>query len=175
MVRGHGNAESGEPSCQLESGMEIKADDRTYMRAALEMAACASSMGEVPVGAVIVRNGAIISQGHNQPVAQSDPAAHAEIMALREAGRKLGNYRLTDCELYVTLEPCVMCAGAIMHARIRRVIFGAFDPKSGGCGSVINLFAQPELNHHATVDGGLLADESIALLRQFFAQRRGNC
>lgn len=173
MVRGNGDAGNGEPSCQREGGVEIKADDM-YMRVALEMAAHASAMGEVPVGAVIVRDGVIISQGHNQPIAQSDPAAHAEIMALREAGRKLGNYRLTDCELYVTLEPCVMCAGAIMHARIRRVIFGARDPKTGGCGSVIDLFAQPKLNHHAGVEGGVLADESIALLRQFFAQRRGS-
>ena len=169
----HENAETDKPSRRREDGGATEAGDN-HMRAALAMAAHASAMGEVPVGAVIVRDGIIISQGYNQPIARSDPAAHAEIMALREAGRKLGNYRLTDCELYVTLEPCVMCAGAIMHARIRRVIFGAFDPKSGGCGSVIDLFALPRLNHHAVVEGGVLADASIALLRQFFAQRRAS-
>ncbi len=142
------------------------------MQAALELAAQAAAVGEVPVGAVVVRDGAIIGRGHNQPIRQADPTAHAEIMAMREASRVLGNYRLTDCELYVTLEPCVMCAGAMMHARIRRVIYGAQDPKTGACGSAIDLFAEPQLNHHATVSGGVLAADAVSLLRAFFAQRR---
>ncbi len=147
--------------------------DTDYMQVALELAALAADAGEVPVGAVVVHDGAIIGRGYNQPIAQSDPTAHAEIMALREASRKLGNYRLTDCDLYVTLEPCVMCAGAIMHARIRRVMYGASDPKTGACGSAINLFAEQHLNHHAAVDGGVLAEASVVLLQSFFAGRRG--
>jgi tRNA(adenine34) deaminase len=147
--------------------------DTDYMQVALELAALAADAGEVPVGAVVVHDGAIIGRGYNQPIAQSDPTAHAEIMALREASRKLGNYRLTDCDLYVTLEPCVMCAGAIMHARIRRVVYGASDPKTGACGSAINLFAEQHLNHHAAVDGGVLAEASVVLLQSFFAGRRG--
>jgi tRNA(adenine34) deaminase len=146
--------------------------DTAYMQEALELAAQAAALGEVPVGAVVVRDGAIIGRGFNQPIASADPTAHAEIMAMRDAGKTLGNYRLADCDLYVTLEPCVMCSGAIMHARIRRVVFGARDPKTGACGSAIDLFAQPHLNHHAEVSGGLLAEQSVALLQDFFAQRR---
>jgi len=142
------------------------------MQEALRLAVEAAAAGEVPVGAVVVKDGAIIGRGYNQPISGSDPTAHAEIMALREAGRALGNYRLVDCDLYVTLEPCVMCSGAIMHARIRRVIFAAQDPKTGACGSAIDLFAQPHLNHHAEVSSGFLAPESVALLQDFFAQRR---
>jgi tRNA(adenine34) deaminase len=148
-------------------------DDTAYMQEALQLAAQAAAAGEVPVGAVVVKDGVIIGRGYNQPLAGSDPTAHAEIMALRDAGKTLGNYRLADCDLYVTLEPCVMCSGAIMHARIRRVIFGARDPKTGACGSAIDLFAQPQLNHHAEVNGGMLADEAVALLQDFFARRRG--
>jgi tRNA(adenine34) deaminase len=148
-------------------------DATDFMQEALKLAAQAATMGEVPVGAVVVHDGAIIGRGCNQPLAGNDPTAHAEVMAMRDAGRALGNYRLADCDLYVTLEPCVMCSGAIMHARIRRVIYGARDPKTGACGSVIDLFAQPQLNHHAEVSGGLLADEAVALLRDFFARRRG--
>ncbi|MBX3650780.1 MAG: tRNA adenosine(34) deaminase TadA [Burkholderiales bacterium] len=148
-------------------------DDSVFMQEALMLAARAAATDEVPVGAVVVRDGAIVGRGCNQPIAGNDPTAHAEIMAMRDAGRTLGNYRLADCDLYVTLEPCVMCSGAIMHARIRRVIYGARDPKTGACGSAIDLFAQPQLNHHTAVSGGLLADESVALLQDFFARRRG--
>lgn len=142
------------------------------MRMALDLAAQAAAAGEVPVGAVVVQQGVVVGRGYNQPISGTDPAAHAEIMALRDAGRTLGNYRLPGCELYVTLEPCVMCSGAIMHARVSRVIFGAGDPKTGACGSVIDLFADTRLNHHATVSGGLLAAEAVGLLQKFFAGRR---
>lgn len=147
--------------------------DAAFMQAALELAGQAAAAGEVPVGAVVVRDGKVIGRGYNQPVGQTDPSCHAEIMALRDAGRALGNYRLPDCDLYVTLEPCVMCAGAIMHARIRRVVFGAPDPKTGACGSVVDLFAESRLNHHATVTGAVMADEAVTLLQEFFARRRG--
>lgn len=143
------------------------------MQEALALAAQAASVGEVPVGAVVVRDGVIIGRGYNQPIARTDPTAHAEIMAMREAARTLNNYRLADCDLYVTLEPCVMCSGAIMHARIRRVVFAARDPKTGACGSAIDLFGQSHLNHHATVSSGLLADTAVSLLQQFFVRRRG--
>ncbi len=147
-------------------------NDETYMRLALELAGQAAAAGEVPVGALVVRDGEIIGRGHNQPIGQADPAAHAEVMALRDAGRRVGNYRLAGCELYVTLEPCVMCTGAIMHARIGRVVFGARDPKTGACGSVVNLFADSRLNHHAEVKGGVMAEEAAAMLQAFFAERR---
>ena len=146
--------------------------DERWMREALAVAHAAQARGEVPVGAVVVRDGAIIGRGGNAPVADSDPTAHAEIAARREAGRALGNYRLPGCELYVTIEPCAMCAGAILHARIGRVVFGARDPKTGACGSVVDLFAEPRLNHHATVTGGVLAAECGALLSAFFGARR---
>lgn len=148
-------------------------NDADYMQEALQLAAQAAAAEEVPVGAVVVRDGMVIGRGYNQPITCADPTAHAEIMAMREASRALGNYRLADCDLYVTLEPCVMCSGAIMHARIRRVIFGASDPKTGACGSAIDLFAQSHLNHHATVEGGVLAENSVVLLQEFFARRRG--
>jgi len=146
--------------------------DEDYMRAALELAAEAASSCEVPVGAVVVCEGRIIGRGCNAPIGLHDPTAHAEVRALREAGAALGNYRLPGCTLYVTLEPCVMCAGAIQHARLPRVVFGAPDPKTGACGSVVDLFAEPRLNHHATVTGGVMQEESVALLRAFFAARR---
>jgi tRNA(adenine34) deaminase len=146
--------------------------DELYMREALVLADAAEAYGEVPVGAVIVKDGAVIGRGYNQPISSRDPSAHAEVMALRDAGSRLGNYRLTDCALYVTLEPCVMCAGAIMHARIARVIFGAGDPKTGACGSVINLFAETRLNHHATVTCGVLDSECGQRLSSFFGRRR---
>lgn len=148
-------------------------NEAAYMEEALKLAAQAAASGEVPVGAVVVKDGVIVGRGYNQPIAGSDPTAHAEVMAMRDAGRVLGNYRLADCDLYVTLEPCVMCAGAIMHARIRRLIYGARDPKTGACGSAIDLFAQQHLNHHAEVGGGMLANEAVALLQDFFARRRG--
>lgn len=143
-----------------------------YMRTALEFARQAAETGEVPVGAVVVKDDQIIGRGYNQPITRHDPSAHAEVMALRDAAQRLGNYRLTNCYLYVTLEPCCMCVGAIMHARIAQVFYGASDPKTGACGSVVNLFAEQRLNHHASVSGGLLADESAALMREFFAKRR---
>lgn len=147
-------------------------DARRYMQAALALAAEAAAAGEVPVGAVVVHQGEIIGRGRNGPIGAHDPTAHAEMQALREAARHLGNYRLPECDLYVTLEPCPMCAGAIMHARIRRVVFGAADPKTGVAGSVTDLFALPQLNHHAQVTGGVLADACSVQLREFFRLRR---
>ena len=146
--------------------------DDLYMREALTLAGIAEAHGEVPVGAVVVSDGAIIGRGYNQPITSHDPSAHAEIIAMRDAAVRIGNYRLTGCELYVTLEPCVMCAGAIMHARIARLVFGAADPKTGACGSVLNLFSEASLNHHATVMPGVLAAECGARLSAFFSQRR---
>jgi tRNA(adenine34) deaminase len=154
------------------SSTALVADAERWMREALGLAGQAQQLDEVPVGAVVVRDGVIVGRGGNARVAANDPTAHAEIAALRDAARSLGNYRLPDCDLYVTLEPCAMCAGAIMHARIRRLVFGASDPKSGACGSVVNLFAERRLNHHATVVGGVLAGECAALLSAFFVTRR---
>lgn len=142
------------------------------MQSALALAREAAETGEVPVGAVLVKDGKIIGRGMNRPIGLHDPSAHAEIAALRDAGYRLQNYRLTDCTLYVTLEPCAMCVGAMLHARVARVVYGAPDPKTGACGSVINLFGVERLNHHAKVEGGMLADESAALLKAFFASRR---
>jgi len=150
----------------------MSGQDETFMRAALALAEDAARRGEVPVGAVVVRENEIVGRGANCPVAESDPAAHAEILALRDAGRALGNYRLPGCTLYVTIEPCVMCAGAIMHARIARVVYGARDPKTGACGSVVDLFSEPRINHHTEVTAGVLAEEAGGLLSQFFAARR---
>jgi tRNA(adenine34) deaminase len=146
--------------------------DERWMLEAIALARAAQARGEVPVGAIVVSDGRIVGRGGNAPVAANDATAHAEIAALREAGHALGNYRLPGCELYVTLEPCAMCAGAIMHARIRRVVFGASDPKTGACGSVVDLFAEPRLNHHTRVDSGVAAQECGALLSAFFAARR---
>jgi tRNA(adenine34) deaminase len=146
--------------------------DDAFMRMALHAAAEAQRVGEVPVGAVLVKDGEVIAIGHNRPVSGHDPTAHAEIAALRTAAQKLGNYRLPGCTLYVTLEPCAMCAGAMMHARLARVVFGASDPKTGACGSVLNLFAEPRLNHHTEIQGGVLAEECGTMLSGFFAERR---
>ncbi len=142
------------------------------MRAALGLAREAASVDEVPVGAVLVMDGEIVGRGFNQPILRRDPTAHAEIMALRDAATRVGNYRLPGSTLYVTLEPCVMCTGAIMHARVGRVVFGARDPKTGAAGSVIDLYGETRLNHHAEVEGGVLAEECGALLSAFFAARR---
>lgn len=147
-------------------------DDATFMQLALNQAGRAVELGEVPVGAVVIRNGVVIASGYNHPIATHDPTAHAEVMALRAAAQVLGNYRLPGCELYVTLEPCAMCAGAMMHARLARVIYGASDPKTGVCGSVLDLFSQGTLNHHTEVTGGVLAEQCSALLKSFFAARR---
>ena len=150
----------------------MSVDDASYMSEALSLARAARDRGEVPVGAIVVKDGAIIGRGGNAPIAANDPTAHAEIAALREAGRALGNYRLPGCALYVTIEPCAMCAGAILHARISRLVFGAHDPKTGACGSVVDLFAELRLNHHAGAQGGVLADECGKLLSDFFAGLR---
>jgi len=150
--------------------------DERGMRLALDQAHNAWLVGEVPVGAVIVRRGPeglqVVATGYNRPITTHDPTAHAEIVALRHAATLLENYRLPDCELYVTLEPCAMCAMALMHARLKRVVFGAPDPKTGAAGSVVDLFAEAKLNHHTEVLGGVLAEEGGALLRSFFAERR---
>ena len=146
--------------------------DEHAMRIALDQAHNAWLVGEVPVGAVIMRAGQVIATGYNRPITEHDPTAHAEIVALRHAATLLGNYRLPECELYVTLEPCAMCAMALMHARLKRVVFGALDPKTGAAGSVLDLFGQAQLNHHTQVESGVLADECGQLLRDFFAERR---
>jgi tRNA(adenine34) deaminase len=142
------------------------------MAEALSLAREAQRRGEVPVGAIVVSDGVIIGRGGNAPIAANDPTAHAEIAALRQAAGMLGNYRLPDCELYVTVEPCAMCAGAIIHARIRRLVFGARDPKTGACGSVVDLFGERRLNHHTTVTGGVAAQSCAELLSEFFSARR---
>ena len=142
------------------------------MREALSLASQAAAAGEVPVGAVVVKDGAVIGRGYNRPVSGRDPTAHAEVIALRDAAARLDNYRLVGCELYVTLEPCAMCAGAVLHARVGRVVYGAADPKSGACGSVVNLFAESRLNHHAIVASGVMAEEAGQLLQKFFSTRR---
>jgi len=146
--------------------------DESFMREALGLARQAAACEEVPVGAVLVRDGDILGRGFNQPISRHDPSAHAEIMALRDAAARLGNYRLPGTTLYVTLEPCAMCVGAILHARVERVFFGATDAKTGAAGSVVDLFSELRLNHHASATGGLLADECSALLSAFFAARR---
>ena len=148
-------------------------DDSGFMGLALDLAREAGAAGEVPVGALIVLDGEVVGRGCNQPIGRHDPTAHAEVMALRDAAARLGNYRLPGATLYVTLEPCAMCAGAIMQARIGRVVFGARDPKTGAAGSVIDLFAESRLNHHASVVGGVLAEPCGSLLSGFFAARRG--
>lgn len=158
---------SGAPQFQDEATR-----DRFYMTAALEEARLAEAAGEVPVGAVVVWNDQIIARGHNLPIRSVDPSAHAEMQALRAAAKVLGNYRMPECELYVTLEPCAMCSGAILHARLRHVVFGATDPKTGAAGSVVDLFAQATLNHQTTLARGVMADECGQMLRDFFAARR---
>jgi len=142
------------------------------MAFALEQAAAAGRAGEVPVGAVLVRDGRIVASGANRPIADCDPTAHAEVVTLRAAGRALGSYRLADTVLYVTLEPCIMCASALIHARVRRVVFGAFDPKAGAAGSIVDVFTLPQLNHRVDAFGGVMESECGALLTQFFAARR---
>ena len=146
--------------------------DDYAMRIALDQAQNAWLVGEVPVGAVIMRAGQVIATGYNRPITEHDPTAHAEIVALRHAATLLGNYRLPECELFVTLEPCAMCAMALMHARFKRVVFGALDPKTGAAGSVVDLFGLAQLNHHTQVQGGVMAHECGQVLRDFFAERR---
>jgi tRNA(adenine34) deaminase len=148
--------------------------DQLFMQVAIELAKQASENGEVPVGAIIVKDGEIIGRGSNAPIGLHDPSAHAEILAMRDAAKHIGNYRLVDCTLYVTLEPCAMCSGAIQHARIANLVYGASDPKTGACGSVVDLMAEEKLNHHTSVRGGVLAEETATLLSDFFKQRRLN-
>jgi len=143
-----------------------------FMREALALAAEAAAAGEVPVGAVVVKDGQVIGRGFNRPVSTADPTAHAEIVALREACSALGNYRLPGCELYVTLEPCAMCVGAMVHARLATIVYGARDPKTGACGSIADLPGLATFNHHGHFEGGMLAEECAALLKRFFAARR---
>ena len=146
--------------------------DRQFMQQALDQAKLAAMAGEVPVGAVLVKNGKIISRGFNQPIGNSDPSAHAEMMALRAAAHIESNYRLPGTTLYVTLEPCIMCAGAMLHARVERVVFGAADPKTGAAGSVLNVFSEKQINHQTQVEGGIMSDECGQILRDFFKGRR---
>lgn len=146
--------------------------DTFYMQQALELAHLAAVAGEVPVGAIVVKDGVIIGRGSNAPIGTHDPSAHAEILAMRDAAQHLGNYRLVGCTLFVTLEPCAMCAGAIQHARIARLVYGASDPKTGACGSIINLMAETKLNHHTEVVGGILEQACGSTLTSFFSARR---
>ncbi len=146
--------------------------DLEFMRLALEQAQLAKASGEVPVGAVLVSNDQVIAAGHNQPITQNDPSGHAEMLTLRAAGQNLGNYRLPDTTLYVTLEPCMMCSGAIMHARVSRLVYGARDPKTGCVHSVLNLFDNQQLNHHTIVEGGILENQCAQVLKDFFKERR---
>ena len=152
--------------------MTNMASDKDFMQTALNLAREAQIRGEVPVGAIVVHQGMVIGQGYNRPIEHADPTAHAEIIALRDAAKYLQNYRLSECALYVTLEPCAMCLGAMFHARIDRLVYAATDPKTGACGSVIDLPAEGRLNHHMKVTAGILAEESSMLLKQFFVQRR---
>jgi tRNA(adenine34) deaminase len=152
----------------------IYSSDEIFMRAALEQAREALEKGEIPIGAVLVKDGAIICRAHNSPITLQDPTAHAEILALRRAGQRLNNYRLTGTELYVTLEPCVMCMGALVHARVKRLIFGARDPKAGAAGSVFNLASHDKLNHTIEVTPEVLAAECGDLLQNFFKERRSS-
>ncbi|HBA09822.1 MAG: tRNA adenosine(34) deaminase TadA [Methylotenera sp.] len=146
--------------------------DQAFMSIALALAGQAAIAGEVPVGAIVVKDGEIIGRGSNAPIGSHDPSAHAEIQAMRNAAKNLGNYRLVDCTLYVTLEPCAMCAGAIQHARIARLVYGANDLKTGACGSVVDLMGEQKLNHHTQVISGILADECGKVLSNFFSERR---
>ena len=153
--------------------MAVATDDEKFMRLALREAVKAAEEEEVPVGALLVREGRVVARAHNQPIGMKDPSAHAEILALRRAARKLGNYRLTGCTLYVTIEPCSMCAGAMIQARLRRVVFGASDPKAGASGTVLTVLNHPRLNHQVEIVEGVLAEECAAILQEFFASRRG--
>ncbi|MEA9599399.1 tRNA adenosine(34) deaminase TadA [Polynucleobacter sp. AP-Sanab-80-C2] len=146
--------------------------DHQFMEQAIEQAQLAATANEVPVGAVLVRDGKVISRGFNQPISHHDPSAHAEMLALREAARVEANYRLPGTTLYVTLEPCAMCSGAILHARVERLVFGAPDPKTGAAGSVLDVFSSKEINHQTSVEGGVMSEECGQLLRSFFKERR---
>lgn len=155
-----------------ESPSPARTQDLAFMRLALEQAGLAPSVGEVPIGTLLVCKGEILAKAHNLREARQDPTAHAEMLAIQEAAAKVGSWRLTDCTLYVTLEPCPMCAGAIVQSRIARLVFGAWDPKAGACGSLMDIPAEPRLNHRVRVEGGLLEEESQRLLQEFFRNRR---
>jgi len=155
----------------MNAGAPFETDER-WMRAALAEALRAREAGEVPVGAVVVAGGEVVGRGYNQPISSHDPTAHAEVVALRDAAGRLGNYRLPGATLYVTVEPCVMCAGAILHARVARVVYGAREYKTGAHGSIVDVFAEPRLNHHCEISGGVLADACAALITEFFESRR---
>ena len=146
--------------------------DRQFMQQALEQAGLAALAGEVPVGAVIVRNGEVVARAFNQPITKQDPSAHAEMLVLRQAALSEENYRLPGTTLYVTLEPCIMCAGAMLHARVNRIVYGAADPKTGAAGSVLDVFSSKQINHQTVVEGGVMAQECGQLLRDFFKERR---
>lgn len=165
------DARESDAGAQADTAAAVERD-RRYMAQALAAAESARAAGEVPVGAVLVQGERVVATGFNHPIGAHDPSAHAEMVALRAAAQTLENYRLPGCELYVTLEPCLMCAGAIMHARIARVVYGAHDPKTGACGSVVDAFANPQLNHHTQVTGGVLETECAEALKAFFADRR---
>jgi len=150
-----------------------RAADETFMRRALELAQAGAALGEVPVGAVVVKDGVIVGEGFNQPISAHDPTAHAEVVALRDAAQRLGNYRLVDCDIYVTLEPCLMCCGALVHARVREVIYGAEEPKAGSVRSRLNALEMPHLNYRVAARGGVLAAECSQVLSEFFRARRG--
>lgn len=152
--------------------MQTNSQDIEWMRCALELARKAALMGEVPVGALLVKDNELVAEGWNQPIQQCDPTAHAEIIVLRKAAKQMNNYRLPNTTLYTTLEPCAMCAGAIIHARVQRLVFGAYDNRAGAAGSVLNLFDTPELNHRVVYEGGILTLESVKLLQTFFRARR---
>lgn len=165
-------SETGDAFADLPTFVVGELSDEFYMREAISLARAAECLGEVPVGAIVVKDGQIVGRGFNSPIGEHDPTAHAEIAALRDAARNLSNYRLPGCTLYVTLEPCAMCAGAILHARIARVVYGARDAKTGVHGSVVDLFGVERLNHHTAIEGGVLAEECGGLLSAFFAARR---
>jgi tRNA(adenine34) deaminase len=156
----------------MDKETELSSTDLDFMQAALAEARAAAEAGEVPIGAVVVHEGEIVARGQNRVLRDVDPTAHAEIVAMRAAAAALGNYRLNGCTLYVTLEPCAMCAGAMIHARIERLVFGAADPKAGACGSVLSVLNHPALNHQMQVEQGIAADEAAELLRGFFRERR---
>jgi tRNA(adenine34) deaminase len=159
-----------EPAERVRLAVEV--EDFRWMQAALREAQRAAAEGEVPVGAVVVLDGRLVARAHNRPIHLRDPTAHAEILALRRAARKLANYRLTGCALYVTIEPCAMCASAVTHARIRRLVFGAHDPKAGAAGSAFEVLNHPKANHRVEVRGGLLREDCVQVLRNFFRDRR---
>ncbi len=156
----------------MTNATQTQNTDDSFMQLAIEIAHEAAAAGEVPVGAIVVKDGVVIGRGGNSPIDTHDPTAHAEITALRDAAKNIGNYRLVGCSLYVTLEPCAMCTGAIQHARIARLVYGASDPKTGACGSVVNLMAEPKLNHHTEVLSGILSSQCGAMLSDFFLVRR---